>query len=56
MVITGIELERAPIIEGIEIFKIRKFRRNGNRPPLSCQTVKNLNFVAMFLKGGREID
>jgi hypothetical protein len=30
MVITGIELEGASIIQGIEIFKIREFRGNGN--------------------------
>jgi hypothetical protein len=30
MVITGIELERTSIIEGIEIFKVRKFGRDGN--------------------------
>jgi hypothetical protein len=30
MVITGIELERTSIVEGIEISKVGKFRRNGN--------------------------
>jgi hypothetical protein len=29
MIITGIELERAPIIERIKIFKIGKLCRNG---------------------------
>jgi hypothetical protein len=50
MIITAIKLERTSIIKGIEVFKVRQHRRNGNRPPLLCLAVENLNFMAVCLE------
>jgi hypothetical protein len=55
MVVTIIELERASIIERIEIFEVGKFRRDGNRSLLTCLTIEDLDFMAVFFKGGGKI-
>jgi hypothetical protein len=47
MVITGIELERASIIERIKISKIGKFFRNKNRLFLFCLAIEDLYVVAV---------
>jgi hypothetical protein len=55
VVIPGIEFEGALVIEGIEILKVREFRRNGNLPFLICLTIQYLNLMTGRLKRGSKI-
>jgi hypothetical protein len=50
MGITRIELERASIIQRIEIFKIGKFCGNGNGLFRFCLTIENLHLVPLLLQ------
>jgi hypothetical protein len=43
--IPRIEFKGALVIEGIEILKIREFRRNRNRSLLFCLAIQYLNLV-----------
>jgi hypothetical protein len=55
MVITCIELERTSIIKGIEIFKMGKFRRDGDGSFLFYLAIDEFHVVTILLKRGSKI-
>jgi hypothetical protein len=55
MVIACVKLEGAPVIEGIKILKVRKLRRDGDRPFLARLAIENSDLVAMRFQRSSQI-
>jgi hypothetical protein len=55
MVVTGIELKWAPIIEGVEIFEVRKLGWDRDRLLLAGLTIKDLHFIPLGFQRSRKI-
>jgi hypothetical protein len=55
MVVTGIEFERALIIEGIEVPQIGKSGRDGNGLFPSCLAIEDFHFIPVGFQGSSQI-
>jgi hypothetical protein len=51
MVKTRIKFERASVVKRVEIFKVRKLRRNRDGFLPIGLAIENLNFMAIALEG-----